>query len=88
MKVEFRNSFARDLKQINDKALLRRVREVIEEVERAKTLTEVSNLKKLKGRSDYYRIRIRDYRIGITLASGALLFVRVLNRRDIYRYFP
>ena len=88
MKLEFRSSFARDLKSIKDKALLRRVREIIEEVERARSLTEISNLKKLKGRGDYYRIRIRDYRLGITLAGNILVFVRILNRKDIYKYFP
>ena len=60
MNVEFWDSFARDLKQINDKALLKRVGQVIKEVERAKTLIEISNLRKLKGRGDYYRIRIGD----------------------------
>lgn len=88
MKVEFRTSFAKDLKKINDKALLKRVAEVIEEAERAKTLTEISNLKKLKARGDYYRIRIGDYRIGLNFIGNTLIFVRLLNRRDIYRYFP
>ena len=88
MKLEFRSSFARDLKSIKDKALLQRVREIIEEVERAKSLTEISNLKKLKGRGDYYRIRTRNYRLGLTLAGNILVFVRFLNRKDIYKYFP
>ena len=59
MKVEFRSSFVKDLKRIKDQALLHRVRDVIEEVERAKTATEVSNLKKLKGTANYFRIRVR-----------------------------
>jgi mRNA interferase RelE/StbE len=88
VKLEFRSSFAKDLTKIRDKALLRRVRELIEEVERSKSLTEISNLKKLKGRGDYYRIRIGDYRLGITLAGDILVFVRFLNRKDIYKYFP
>lgn len=49
MKLEFRGSFAKDLKSVRDKALLKRVKELIEEVERAESLTEISNLKKLKG---------------------------------------
>jgi len=88
VKVEFRNSFARDLKSIRDKGLLQRVRETIEETERAKSPSQISNLKKLKGRGDYYRIRIGDYRIGIAFAEGTLVFVRFLNRKDIYKYFP
>jgi mRNA interferase RelE/StbE len=88
VKLEFRSSFAKDLKSIKDKALLQRVREIIEEVERAKSLIEISNVKKLKGRGDYYRIRIRDYRLGITVVGDILVFVRFLNRKDIYKYFP
>jgi len=88
VKLEFRVSFAKDLKSIRDKALLKRLRETIEEAERAKSPSEISNLKKLKGRGDYYRIRIGDYRLGITLAGNILVFVRFLNRKDIYKYFP
>ena len=88
MKVEFRRSFARDLTKIRDKALLKRVAELIEAVERAPSLTEISNLKKLKGRTDYYRIRIGNHRVGITRAGDNLVFVRFLNRNEIYRYFP
>jgi mRNA interferase RelE/StbE len=88
VKVEFRTSFAKDLKSIRDKTLLQRVRDIIEEAERAKSLTEISNLKKLKGRGDYYRIRIGQHRVGITRAGDNLVFVRFLNRNEIYRYFP
>ncbi len=34
MKVEFRESFAKDLKGVNDKGLLKRVKELIEVVEK------------------------------------------------------
>ena len=88
MKLEFRSSFARDLKNIRDKALLKRVREIIEEVERAKSPIEISNLIRLKGRGDYYRIRVGDYRVGVALAGDNVVFVRFLNRKDIYKYFP
>jgi mRNA interferase RelE/StbE len=64
VKVEFRSSFAKDLK-IVDKALAVRIQRVIEEVQRADSLSDVRNLKKLRGRENYYRVRIGDYRIGI-----------------------
>jgi mRNA interferase RelE/StbE len=67
---------------------VRRAREIIEEAERAKSPSEISNLKKLKGRGNYYRIRIGDYRAGITIAGDTVVFVRLMNRRDIYKYFP
>ena len=88
MKVEFRESFARDLKGIKDKGLLKRVKELIEAVESADSLMDTPNLKKLKGRGNYFRLRIGDYRIGIALENDTVIFVRFLNRKDIYKYFP
>jgi hypothetical protein len=49
VKIAFRESFARDLKGLRDKRLLKRVREAIEAVEGAGSLTELTNLRKLKG---------------------------------------
>lgn len=87
MNVEFRNSFARDLKRIRDQALLSRVRQVVEQVEGADELGEIAHVKKLKGSEDYYRIRVGNYRMGIIVADNSVIFVRFLHRRDIYRYF-
>lgn len=88
MNVEFRASFARDLKRIKDEKLEARVRQVIDRVERAQSLQEVENLKKLRGGDRYYRIRIGDYRIGLAVEENTVTFVRFLHRRDVYRYFP
>jgi mRNA interferase RelE/StbE len=88
VKVEFRESFAKDLKGVKDKGLLKHAREVIEAIEKADSLTGLSNLKKLKGGRNYFRLRIGDYRIGIALENDTVIFVRFLNRKDIYKYFP
>ena len=88
MKVEFRESFAKDLKGVKDKALLHRVKELIEAIEKADSLVAISNLKKLKGGGNYFRLRIGDHRVGISLENDAVIFVRFLNRKDIYKYFP
>ncbi len=88
MKVEFRESFAKDLKGIKDKSLLMRAKDMVEAVEAADSLADISNLKKLKGGGNYFRLRIGDYRVGITLENDTVIFVRFLNRKDIYKYFP
>lgn len=88
MNVSFRSSFARDLRHITDKSLLRRVRRAIEEVEQAQSINDLPSLKKLKSNKNYYRLRIGDYRIGLALEDDELVFVRFLNRKEIYRYFP
>ena len=88
MNVEFRKSFEKDLSKIRDETLLQKIQAVIEEVENAENFGEVNNIKKLKADGDYYRIRIGEYRIGLTISDGVIVFVRALQRKDIYRYFP
>ncbi len=88
MKVEFRESFAKDLKSVKDKSLLKRAKEVIELVEQTDSLTNIPNLKKLKGGGNYFRLRIGDYRFGISFENDTVIFVRFLDRKDIYKYFP
>jgi len=84
----FRESFDADLSAITDAALLRRIRKVIEQVEAARTFQQIPNLKRLETTGKYYRIRIGDYRVGFVFESSTVTFVRCLNRKEIYRYFP
>jgi mRNA interferase RelE/StbE len=89
MKTDFRKSFARDLrKRKNDSDFLDHVKEVIENIELSETTSMITNLKKLKGESSYYRVRFGDYRIGIIIKDDLVIFIRALHRKDIYRYFP
>lgn len=88
MKTEFRKSFQKDLSDIKNKALRQKVKAVIEEVEAAHTLADISNLKKLQAKGNFYRIRISDYRLGLSLTQDTITFVRLLSHKDIYKYFP
>ena len=88
MRTAFRRSFERDLSRLRDETLRRRIREAIEQVEAAENLQDVPNLRQITGFRGFYRIRIGDYRLGITVEGDEVEFVRCLHRRDIYRYFP
>jgi mRNA interferase RelE/StbE len=86
--TQFRESFHNDLSTIADAALLRRIQKVIEQVEAAQTFQQIPNLKRLQAKGKYYRIRVGDHRIGVVFEHGTLTFVRCLDRKEIYRYFP
>ena len=73
---------------MRDKGLRERVRQTIERVEEAQTLQEIGNVKRLRGGERYYRIRVGDYRLGLMLEGDTVIFVRLLHRKDVYRYFP
>ncbi len=88
MRTAFRESFAADLSAIADAALLARIKKVIEQAEAARTFQQIPNLKRLAATGKYYRLRVGDYRIGLVFERGTLTFVRCLNRREVYRYFP
>jgi mRNA interferase RelE/StbE len=53
VKVEFRASFVKDLRQIKNNELLSRIKETIELVEKAQSQQEVASLKRLKGGNTY-----------------------------------
>ncbi|CCI00041.1 MAG: type II toxin-antitoxin system RelE/ParE family toxin [Microcystis aeruginosa K13-05] len=88
MQVEFRRLFFRDLGAINDRKLRQRIESVIAEVEAANSLAELRNIKAIESKPSYYRLRIGDYRVGIYIEDNIIAFVRVLHRKEMYRYFP
>ena len=88
MNTRFRESLGADLAAIKDAGLLRRIKKVIEHVEAVRTFPEIPNLKRLDAKGKYYRIRVGDYRVGFVFEHGTVTFVRCLDRKEIYRYFP
>lgn len=68
--------------------LRKAIKAAIEEAEAATNLSEISNVKKLKAEKSSYRIRVGNYRIGFVMSEDMITFVRVLHRKEMYRYFP
>jgi mRNA-degrading endonuclease RelE of RelBE toxin-antitoxin system len=88
MKVEFLKTFSKDLDSINSKSTKNSLIRIIELLEKAEDLNKVSNLKKLKGHKNAYRMRVGDYRLGFFVEGPAILLARFLHRKDIYKLFP
>lgn len=88
MDIKYEKSFAKDLKNIRDKTLLRRVKSVIGEFKKAENILEINNIRKLKGYDSFYRIKFGDYRVGIEIIGDEIIFTRFLHRKDIYKFFP
>jgi mRNA interferase RelE/StbE len=88
LKVEFKSSFAKDLRKIKERKIRQQVLGIIEQIEKARNLQDIPEVKKLQGADNYFRLKLGDYRIGLILEQDRVLFVRFLHRKDIYRYFP
>jgi len=89
VKTAYASSFVKDLKQLRGQPMFKRIQTLaFETVALTTDLNTLANLKKLQGHTNAYRIRMGDYRIGLTSDGETVTFKRVLHRKDIYRYFP
>jgi len=87
--VLYREAFLQDLKKLKKQPAYERiVRVVFELLPAAPDLRSLAGVKSLSGHRGRHRIRIGDYRVGIEVMASTVEVVRVLHRRDFYRYFP
>jgi len=87
MEVEFLRSFEKDLNKA-DASMRRKILSIVVRMEEARTLSDMPQVKKLKGHKDAYRLRIGHFRLGFFVQGDKLQLARLLDRRDIYRFFP
>ena len=88
MTVEPSRQFSRDVRGLGSAQIRRRLNQVIQELIGAASITEVSGVRRLRAEGQHYRIRIGDYRLGITVDGETAVLRRFLPRGEIYRYFP
>jgi mRNA interferase RelE/StbE len=88
MKVGFDKSFSKSLDKLKNEQVKKRIISLIEKCEAAEKLTDISNLKKMTSFTNFYRIKLGDYRIGLEYEDDTLIFIVVAHRKDIYDIFP
>ncbi len=89
MEVIYLKSFEKDLKKIKDKKIKKDLKQLIFKIKNAKKIEELSQVKKIQGYSISYRIKLKNYRLGIyKVNSNSIELVRFIKREDIYKAFP
>lgn len=88
MQVITTRQFEKDAEKELNKKLQLQLADIIEQLQRADHLMEIPNLKKMKGYKNAYRIRFGKYRIGFLPETNTIKLSMVMNRKEIYRYFP
>jgi mRNA interferase RelE/StbE len=86
MKILVDRSFERDVKKLPIQ-IQKQVSEIIKTISTASTLQQI-NPTKMEGAKNAYRVRFGNYRIGFYLEGDSIILSRVLDRKEIYRYFP
>ena len=88
MKVEFLSGFEKDLANTRDKILAKIILDCIDLFEKAGKISDVPNIKQLKGHPSAFRYRKGKYRIGFYLEDETIIFAAFDSRDKIYRRFP
>ena len=87
MKTEIRKSFVKDADKL-PAPFQGRLAIIINSIEKSTAVSELKDCKKMTGHKTAYRIRMGQYRIGFYYENKIAELVRVLHRKEIYRYFP
>lgn len=87
MNIEIRKSFTKDADKL-PAPFQRKLSVIITEMGKANQPSQLDNCKKLTGFKTAYRIRMGQYRIGFYYENKTAELVRILHRKEIYRYFP
>jgi len=88
MKIIVTRQFEKDVNKQLDIRLQLQLADVVENIKRANSLRDIVGLKKLKGFKTAYRIRMGEYRIGFIYEDDSVKLSRIMNRKEIYKFFP
>jgi mRNA interferase RelE/StbE len=88
-KIEYTKRFLKELADL-PLEIQARVEPIIFEELESENPFALGYLEKMKGYADKYKIRVGDYRIGMTVDKKAqtLICQKIAHRREIYKIFP
>ena len=89
MKLIFDRSFDKKVDKLKNKLVSEKLIKIIDICEKANSINELPNIKKMTKFKSFYRIKLSDNRIGIELIdSNTIRFITIAHRKDIYNFFP
>lgn len=88
MNIIVTKKFAKDADKELNTQQRNQLAQILITITQLKTLSEIPDCKKLKGFKNAYRIKFSDFRIGFLFEDETIILSRILNRKDIYKYFP
>ena len=88
MKIIYKKRFLKELAKLPLEARKAVEKFAFEEVPKLKDLGESGKIEQMKGYKGHYKARFGSYRVGLKMEADQLSFERVLDRKEIYRYFP
>ena len=88
MKVSYRKKFLKQLAQLPSATRSQVEKFVFEELPNAVSIAEVGSIEKMQGYREFYKARFGSYRVGMKVEADGLVLQVVMDRKDIYKFFP
>ena len=89
MKVIYTKTFLKDLSKVfPDKRRKQIEKFVFVELPGLSSIESAGNIEQMTGFKNYYKVRFGDFRVGMNKKDNTIEVLRVLNRKEIYKYFP
>ena len=89
MKVIYTKTFLKDLSKVfPDKRRKQIEKFVFVELPGLSSIESAGNIEQMTGFKNYYKVRFGDFRVGMNKNDNTIEVLRVLNRKEIYKYFP
>ena len=84
MLIEYADDFKRSIKKLRDAIALKRLEILIDKLENANSLADISNVVSIANHPFIYRIRTGDYRLLVEYIDGniTILLIKYLKRDD------
>ena len=88
MKVSYRKKFLKQLASLPPTTRTQVETFAFEYLPNAESIAELGVIEKMQGHREYYKSRFGSYRVGMKLEDDTLILQIVMDRKNIYRFFP
>jgi len=88
VRISYRKKFLKQLAQLPQTTRSQVEAFAFEQLPNAASISELGIVEKMQGYRGYYKARFGSYRVGMKLEDDTLTFQVVMDRKNIYKFFP
>ncbi|MGH8499668.1 MAG: type II toxin-antitoxin system RelE family toxin [Methylococcales bacterium] len=88
MKVSYRKKFLKQLAQLPSRVRSEVETFAFEQLPNVTFIAEAGSIEKMQGYRGFYKARFGSYRVGMKVEADTLVLQVVMDRKDIYKFFP
>jgi mRNA interferase RelE/StbE len=88
VKVSYRKKFLKQLAQLPVSTRSQVETFAFEQLPNTSSISELGIVEKMQGHRGYYKARFGSHRVGMKVEKDILILQVVMDRKEIYKFFP